>query len=247
MVEKSKCPRCQHPKNWRVRRGKLRCAACHYEWVPRALPLRLTRAQWRRLLRWFMLGQSSASIAREARLERRRVLRALRVVRQAMAKDISPVFFGAGKSTHPAFRVQEGKRGRGTTKQAVFRIMWQGGQVFAEVVPRLDAKTLLPLLRKQIVPRSLVNFRVPSAGIAIAAGGQFTRLVDPGRTLSSGPSGQINAPEGFWGYLKVRLAAKGGIRRGRLPLYLAEYVWRYNHRRLSVEDQVKRLFRLLQR
>ncbi len=37
-----------------------------------------------------------------------------------------------------------------------------------------------------------------------------------------------NGREGFWGYLKRNLSAKGGIRRDRLPLYLAEYVWRYN-------------------
>jgi transposase len=55
----------------------------------------------------------------------------------------------------------------------------------------------------------------------------------------------INGLEGFWGYLKRRLAAKGGIRRERLPLYLAEYVWRYNHRRLSLEQQVQKLMKRL--
>jgi len=48
----------------------------------------------------------------------------------------------------------------------------------------------------------------------------------------------INCLESFWGYLKRRLAPKGGIRE-RLPLYLAEYVWRYNHRSLSLEQQTK--------
>jgi transposase-like protein len=53
--------------------------------------------------------------------------------------------------------------------------------------------------------------------------------------------------EGFWDYLRRRFAAKGGIRRERLPLYLAEYVWRFNHRRLSVDQQVQRLMDLLRR
>tara|TARA_B100002003_G_C13982621_1_gene475102 strand:- start:551 stop:757 length:207 start_codon:yes stop_codon:yes gene_type:complete len=56
--------------------------------------LHLSRAEWRRLLRWFLLGQSSAGIAREARLGRGRVLRALMLVRQAMVSDIPPVFEG---------------------------------------------------------------------------------------------------------------------------------------------------------
>jgi hypothetical protein len=34
----------------------------------------------------------------------------------------------------------------------------------------------------------------------------------------------INGLEGFFGYLKRQLASRGGIRRERLPFYLAEYV-----------------------
>ena len=55
----------------------------------------------------------------------------------------------------------------------------------------------------------------------------------------------INGLEGFWGSVKRRLAAKGGIRRERLPLYIAEYVWRYNHRHWSTTQQVKALAHLL--
>lgn len=56
----------------------------------------------------------------------------------------------------------------------------------------------------------------------------------------------INGLEGFWGYLKRRWAGKGSIRGGGLPLYMAEYVSHYNHRRLSVDDRVEHLLRLLQ-
>ena len=94
MGRKIGCPRCQHAKSWSIRRGKSRCAACHYEWVPRALPLRLSPGEWRRLLRWFVLGQSAEVIAQEARLERKRVLRALIVVRQAMVRDVPHLFSG---------------------------------------------------------------------------------------------------------------------------------------------------------
>jgi len=55
----------------------------------------------------------------------------------------------------------------------------------------------------------------------------------------------INGLEGFWGYLKRRLAAKGGIRKERLPFYLAEYVWRYNHRTMPVHDKIDTTLSLL--
>ena len=167
MGRKIGCPRCQHAKSWSIRRGKSRCAACHYEWVPRALPLRLSPGEWRRLLRWFVLGQSAEVIAQEARLERKRVLRALIVVRQAMVRDVPHVFSGvvevdetylggSWRNRRLAKRVQGTKRGRGTTKQAVFGILCRGGLVWAQVVPNVEAKTLLPLLHQRVQRGSIV-------------------------------------------------------------------------------------------
>jgi len=62
---------------------------------------------------------------------------------------------------------------------------------------------------------------------------------------SDGQGNHINGLAGFRGYLKRMLAAKGGIRKERLPLYLAEYVWRYNHRGLEIKDQIKCILDLL--
>ena len=257
MGQKIGCPRCQHTKSWSVRRGKRRCAACRYEWVPKVLPLRLTPGEWRRLLRWFVLGQSAAVIAQEARLERKRVLRALILVRQAMVRDVPTVFSGvvevdetylggAWKNRRLATRVQGTKRGRGTTKQAVFGILCRGGQMWAQVVPNVEAKTLLSLLRQRVSAGSVVCSDTFPSYTGVAAGGYVHRLVDHSQAFSDRKGSHVNGLEGFWGYLKRRLAAKGGIRRERLPLYLAEYVWRYNHRRLSVSERVKNLLKLLQ-
>jgi len=208
-------------------------------------------------LRWFVLGQSSAVIAQEAGLERKRVLRALLLVRQAMTRDVPPAFSGvveidetylggAWRNKRLAARAQGTKRGRGTTKQAVFGILCRGGLVWAEVVPNVEAKTLLPLLRQRVTAGSVVCSDTFTSYTGIAAGGYVHRLVDHSQSFSDRKGSHVNGLEGFWGYLKRRLAAKGGVRRERLPLYLAEYVWRYNHRRLSVAEQVKALLKLLQ-
>jgi len=240
-----------------VRREKRRCVCCRYEWRPGRLPLRLTRSQWRRLLRWFLLGQSAAIIAREARLERKRVLRALLLVRQAMAQDVPPVFSGtveidetylggAWRNKRRGERAQGTKRGRGTTKQAVFGILCRGGQVWAEVVANVEARTLLPLLRQRVSAGSVVCSDTFTSYTGVAAGGYVHRLVDHSQAFSDRQGSHVNGLEGFWGYLKRRLAAKGGVRRERLPLYLAEYVWRYNHRSLTFQEQVRRLMTQIQ-
>ncbi|KKK69469.1 hypothetical protein LCGC14_2933720, partial [marine sediment metagenome] len=81
-------------KLWAIRRGKVRCGACRYEWIPGRLPLRLTQREWKETLHWFLRGLPAQAIAQETGLERKRVIRALIYVREAMKKDIPDVFSG---------------------------------------------------------------------------------------------------------------------------------------------------------
>lgn len=241
---------------WILRRGKRRCARCRYEWRP-GLPLRLTRHQWQALLRCHALGCSSAVIAQETGLHRQRVLRALTRLRQRMRQEVPPIFRGtvavdetylggSWRNQRRRRRVQGTRRGRGTSKTPVFGILCRGGLVWAQVVPDVAARTLLPLIRRRVKRGSVVCSDTWTSYTGVAAKGYVHRLVAHGEGQFSDRRGShINGLEGFWGYLKRRLAAKGGIRRERLPLYLAEYVWRYNHRRLSVEQRVQQLMRLL--
>lgn len=251
------CPRCGHKKCYAIRRAKHRCAGCRYEWGAERLPLRLTARQWAAVLRWFLLGLSSARIATQTGLERRRILRALTRVRQAMARDLPPVFSGVievdetylgGRRRNLRAPQRRGpvKDGRGTAKAPVFGILCRGGHVWAQLVPDVQAATLLPLLRARVRPGSIVCSDTWRSYTGIAAKGYVHRLVDHTQGAYVSRRGtHINGLEGFWGYLKRHLAAKGGIRRERLPLYLAEYVWRYNHRRQSGLPQRRRLLRLL--
>jgi transposase-like protein len=54
-----------------------------------------------------------------------------------------------------------------------------------------------------------------------------------------------NGIEGFWGVLKRRLGCIGGMRHDRLPHFVAEIAWRFNHRKLSINEQEELLLRLL--
>ena len=96
------------------------------------------------------------------------------------------------------------------------------------MVPNVEAKTLLPLLHQR---GSIVCSDTFTSYTGVAAGDYVHRLVDHSQAFSDRQGSHVNGLEGFWGYLKRRLAAKGGVRRERLPLYLAEYVWRYNRSR----------------
>src|SRR5215510_8466977 len=128
------CPRCGARRFWTLKDGRRRCVRCRYDWKPDRLPLRLTRRQWRVLLEWFVRGMTSAQIAHETKLERKRILRALTVVRSAMLESapegLQPPLRHPPRTSH---RHEEARRGR--PQPAVLGLRLANEQVWAEVVP----------------------------------------------------------------------------------------------------------------
>lgn len=61
------------------------------------------------------------------------------------------------------------------------------------------------------------------------------------KEYTDGKGHHINGLEGFWGYMKRKLASRGGIRREKLPIFVGEYVWKYNHRNLNLKEQENRV------
>ena len=233
MTKRLRCPRCGGTRAWMIRGEKRRCTRCRYDWRP-GLPLWLTRHQWGALLRWQLRGLRAAAIARECGVERKRVLRALLYVRAAMLRAVPPVFHGTvevdetylggrWRNWHRGRRIRGSRRGRGTSTTPVVGILCRDGQVWAQVVPDLTAPRLLALIRHQVQPGSVICTDALRLYTGMAAKGYVHRLVhhDHGE-FQSRHGAHINGLEGFWGYLKRWLAAKGGIRREWLPLYLAE-------------------------
>jgi hypothetical protein len=56
--------------------------------------LRFTKDQWKEIIRWFLLEQSSQNIAIRTSIKRLRVLRSLTIIRQALTKDVPGIFSG---------------------------------------------------------------------------------------------------------------------------------------------------------
>jgi transposase len=255
---KLQCPKCKAKSVYLLANGKRRCAKCRFDFIPHRLPLRLTKDQWKEIIKWFLLEQSSQNIALRTSIKRQRVIRSLTIIRRALTKDVPGVFSGTvevdetylggqWKNKRKFIRDQGTKRGRGTRKQPVFGILCRNGTVWAEVVDNVEAETLLPLISQKVSTGSIVCSDTWKAYTGIAAQGYVHRLVNHGeRQYSDGKGNHINGLEGFWGFLKRKLASKGGIRHEKLPLYLGEYVWRYNHRRDNDNVKMKRIIKLLE-
>ena len=257
------CPRCQNKRFYHVRRGKKRCSSCGYEFKSRIVKdVRLSEKQWLKIIEWFLLERSGLWTAERMGLGKNLVYKTFNKIRRIMLKNVPGVFSGivevdetylGGQKENKRKSVllkekeegKESKRGFGTTKQPVFGILCRSGKVFAELVNDTEAKNLLPIITKKVKAGSKICSDTYRSYTGLAAAGYVHRTVEHRRKEYALGKNHINGLEGFWGYLKRKLAAKGGIRRKYLYLFLSEYVWRYNNRNLKFSEQIKRLFGLL--
>ena len=163
----------------------------------------------------------------------------------ALSKWMRLISEANGKTNENFYVIKDPNEVEGTTKQPVFGILCRDGSVWAEVVDDVSADTLQPLISKKVTIGSIICSDTWKAYTGIASRGYVHRLVNHGEhQYSDGKGNHINGLEGFWGYLKRKLVSKGGVRRTKLPLYIGEYVWRYNHRNENENVKVKRIIKL---
>jgi hypothetical protein len=210
--------------------GRRRCTRCRFDWKPERLPLRLNEKEWRQLLQWFVRGLTGRQIAQETAIERKRVLRALTLVRAAMAGQVFVPVAGAPSDV--------------PRQPPVLGLsISEDGQAVADVLSDADAEAVREAVASDANLAELAAIRRLPYG-AFVFRGRFIRV---GPSPEPGTTSAFGMLESFWAYLQRRLRSKGGIRRERLGLYLAEYTWRYNRRALSMDDQVQELLVLLRR
>lgn len=254
-----RCPQCQDKNYWQLSDGRLKCQACYQRFSkPKSLIL-VDKKLLRKIISEFLLEHSTDIILDRIKVSKYKLLKTLTLLRIVMTSYVPEIFEGIvevdetylggqmkNKRRSERLKLGKNRRGFGTVKQPVFGILCRGGKIFAEIVSGIEAKDLHPLIEKQVKKGSTVCSDTWRGYTGLAAKGYVHRLVDHGKNQYSDKKGNhINGLEGFWGYLKRKLAAKGGIRKEKLLLYLGEYVWRFNHKSLSLKVQEKRLFKLI--
>ncbi len=255
---RTKCPKCFKSKFWKTADNRLRCQNCRYLFTSRSNPVNISNKVLKQVVSEFLLEHSTNIILSRVNVSKYKLLKVLTLLRMAMSNDVPEVFSGIvevdetylggqmkNKRQKERLKLGKNRRGFGTIKQPVFGILCRKGKVYAEIVPGVEAKDLQPLIEKQVKKGSTICSDGWRGYTGLAIKGYVHRLVDHGKKEYSDKKGHhINGLEGFWGYLKRKLSAKGGIRKERLSFYLGEYVWRYNHRNLYFKEQEKRLLNL---
>ena len=257
---KRECPKCKTtPVFWKLKDGRIKCKNCGSRIAINKGRIRIEKGILKKIVSEFVLEHSTNMILNRVDVSKYKLLKTLTLLRMKMTRDLPEVFEGTvevdetylggqwkNKRLSLKKTVKQSKRGRGTTKQPVFGILCRNGKVWAELINNVEAVDLQPLIMKKVKKGSIVCSDTWRGYTGIAARGYVHRMVEHGKNEYSDKKGNhINGLEGFWGYLKRKLSAKGGVRRKIIHLYLGEYVWRYNHRNLNYKNQEKRLLSIL--
>ncbi len=137
---------------------------------------------------------------------------------------------GKAHNMHYAKRARLG--GRGTAgKAAVFGAVERKGKVVAVTVPNVDRVTLLPQVRKHVMPASTIYTDEMGAYEPLTRNGYRHERINHMEKIYVSGDVHTNTIEGFWSLVKRGI---GGVHHAvsakHLQSYLNEYVWRYNHR-----------------
>ncbi len=232
----AKCPKCFELRFWKTGDNRLKCKNCRHIFALKPNPLNIPNKILNDVVSEFLLGHSTNIILERVNISKYKLLKVLTFLRISMTRDIPDSLCGIMKLNEDYFdnRIQNIIN---KIKHPIIGILCKEKKVYAKILSNIKAEDLKLFLKTQ---ESIGYSEEWQKYIGLAFKGRLYRVVPP-----ENKKYHIDALETFWGYLKRKLAAKGGIRKEKLPLYLAEYAWRYNHRKLSLQEQEKRLLSLI--
>ena len=140
---------------------------------------------------------------------------------------------------------RKGKRGRGAAgKVAVFGLLKRNGQVYTVAVPNTQTATLLPIIREQVKPDSIV-YTDSYRSFDVLDMSEFSHFRINHSTHFAEKHNHINGIENFWNQAKRHLRKFNGIPKEHFELYLKECEWRFNHSEIKVQISIlKQLVRV---
>lgn len=127
---------------------------------------------------------------------------------------------------------RRGKRGRGAEgKTPVLGMAQRNGKVIARVVPDVQAKTIVPIIKEKVLPRSVVyTDEMLSYNSLPRHGYQHRRIHHASKVYVMGDV-HTNTIEGFWSLVKRGI---DGVHHAVSAKYLQDYInaysFRWNHR-----------------
>lgn len=254
-----KCKYCATPKAWKLRRDAYKCRVCKKEWRPLQRVLahgRMSEVTMLALLERTLRHRTLADIEEELGISRATIVKYIAIARTAMAQDI-PLYFdedvevdgaylGGNRLNHRRWiRMIKSKRGHGTTKTALFGVRGRHTGLLRVWINTKENREGAITVIDQFVAKGRTVFSddywtyevLPRLGYA-------HRVVVHSQQEYVRADAHTNGIEGFWGVVKKRLKV-GGWRKENYAAFIAQEVWLYNHRQLSVKEKAERVLGLV--
>jgi transposase len=237
------CPKCRHRRLYTVRSDYRRCSRCGYTFHDFSLRFlnngHLSCQQWLRLIKLFELEAPTNRIAEQLGISYNTAYKSMTTLRMAIVvhsldgRLILSRVHGLILSPSGKFRKASSSEG---SRMPVFGIIERGEHVFVDLIPELDAETILHFK---------INFHLKTASIgkiiytdrykhyaALLVGS--TGISASSRIKHTDKGLFIDASRGFWSFSKEWLQRLRGISPVNFPLYIKELEFRYNHRRQDI-------------
>ena len=135
-------------------------------------------------------------------------------------------------------RASQRQTGRGAARKVVVSgLLKRNGKVYTVAVPNTQTATLLPIIREQVKPDSIVytdcykSYDVPDVS-------EFSHLRINHSTHFADRQNHINGIENFWNQAKRHLRKFNGIPKEHFELCLKECEWRFNNGEIKVQISI---------
>ena len=193
---------------------------------------KLSKKVQKKLLQFFVLEVTARSAANLLEINPNSAALFYRKIRQVIAYHLElqadEVFDGSVELDESYFGGQrKGKRGRGAAgKVAVFGILKRYGKVYTIVVENTKQDTLLPVIKRKIMPDSIV-YTDCYKGYDVLDVSEFTHHRINHSQLFADRQNHINGIENFWNQAKRVLRKYNGIDRKSFLFFLKECEFRF--------------------
>ena len=205
---------------------------------------RLSERIQRRLIEHFVAGTTARCAAELVGVHRNTAAyyfqRLREIIAHQLEQEAHEVFDGEIEVDESYFGgVRKGKRGRGAAgKVPVFGLLKRGGRVYTKIIPDASGATLIPIIKRKIIPDSIV-YSDCWRGYNVLDVSDFKHYRINHSKLFADKRNHINGIENFWNQAKRHMCKFNGVPRQSFGLFLKECEWRFNNP--SPQAQLKQL------
>ena len=194
---------------------------------------KLSKRFQKKLLEFFVLQVTARSAADILGIQPNSAILFYRKIRMVISHHLvlaaDEVFEGSVELDESYFGGRrKGRRGRGAAgKVVVFGILKRNGRVYTVVVDNAKSETLLPVIKKKIMPDSIVYTDSLSSYDKLDVSGFIHYRINHSKEFADRRN-HINGIENFWNQAKRVLLKYNGIDRKSFPMFLKECEFRFN-------------------